>query len=133
MVGKTSSMLAALVGGERAGGREPALVDDLVAVDRRLLAVGHRRQEEVRVEAHHDLGGRDPARELHERARVGEDDAGLLLQLAHGRDAMGRVALALVGVDRAAGEDPHAAHEARVRRAPDEQDLERRRRRRAAR
>ena len=30
-----------------------------------------------------------------------------------------------LGVDRAAGEDPHAAHEARVRRALDEQDLER--------
>ena len=51
--------------------------------------------------------------------------AGLLLQLADRRDAVGRVALALVGVDRAAGEDPHAAHEARLRRAPDEQHLER--------
>ena len=42
------------------------------------------------------------------------DDAGLLLQLAHGGDAMGLVALALAGVDGAAGEHPHPAHEARV-------------------
>src|SRR5436190_10128032 len=117
--------LAALVGRERACRREPTLVDDLVAVDRRLLAVGQGREEEVGVEAHHDLRGRDPARELDERAGVGEGDAGLLLKLAHRRDAMRRVALALARIDGAAGEDPDPAHEARVGRPPDQQDLER--------
>ena len=113
MVGKTSSISPRSWAASAAAGVNQPWSTHLVAVDRRLLAVGQRRQEEVGVEADHDLGGRDPARELHERAGVGDDDAGLLLQLAHGRDAVGRVALALVGVDRAAGEDPHAAHEAR--------------------
>ena len=44
--------------------------------------------------------------------------------LAHRGGAVRRVALALVRVDRAAGEDPRAAHEARLRRALDHQHLE---------
>ena len=61
-----------------------------------------------------------------ERRRVDAGDAGLLLELADGGEPVRRVALALVRVDRAAGEDPDAAHEARLRRAPHEQQLERR-------
>jgi hypothetical protein len=80
-----------------------------------------------------DLLRRDPARERHERGRVVEGDARLLVQLAHGGRAMGRVVLG-VGVPAsvsfddvhgAAGEHPDAAHEARLRRALDEQDLDR--------
>ena len=41
--------------------------------------------------------------------------------------AQRRLALAVLRVDRAAGEDPRAAHEARRRVALDEQHLERRR------
>ena len=70
-------------------------------------------------------GGRDPARELHERGGSSSVDRRLLAQLADRRGAVGLVAVALAGVDGAAGEHPHAAHEARLRRAPDEQHLER--------
>jgi rubredoxin len=77
------------------------------------------------VEADLHLGRRDPAAERHERGRVGQDDARLLLELAHRRGAQGGVALALGAIHRAAGEHPHAAHEARVGVALDEQQLER--------
>ena len=50
---------------------------------------------------------------------------GLLVQLADRGRAVGVVAVALAGVDGAAREHPHAAHEARLRRAPDQQHLER--------
>ena len=100
---------------ERAVRREPAEVDELLAVDDALAAVGQRGEEEVGVEADRHLGRRDPARELHELARGRRRAiAGLLGELAHGRRAVGVVALALVRVDRAAGEDPDAAHEARL-------------------
>src|SRR6185295_16531227 len=78
--GEDERDLAVAMGGEGAGGREPALVDDLVAVNGRLLVVGQRGQEEVGVVAHDDLRGRDPARELHQPAGVGNDDAGLDLE-----------------------------------------------------
>ena len=57
----------------------------------------------------------------------------LLGDLAHRRRAVRDVALALVRVDRAAGEHPGAAHEARLRRALDHQHLEPLARRRAGR
>ena len=77
------------------------------------------------VEADLHLRRRDPARELHERRRVGELDRGLL---GSSRTAARRCAPSpspSLRVDRAAGEHPHAAHEARLRRAPHEQHLER--------
>src|ERR1039458_6225593 len=76
------------------------------------------------VEADLHLGRRDPARELDQGARIVELDRGLLVQLADCRGPVGPVALALARVDRAAGKHPHAAHEACVWRAPDEQHLE---------
>src|ERR1700727_2964498 len=62
-------------------GREPTELDDLLAVDRRLLAVGEAREEEVRVEADLHLRWRDPARELDGRVGAVELDRGLLAQL----------------------------------------------------
>ena len=50
---------------------------------------------------------------------------GLLVELAHRAHAVRLVALALVGVDGAAGEHPRAAHEPRLGVALDEQQLER--------
>jgi hypothetical protein len=74
----------------------------------------------VRVEPDLDELRRDPAAVLDELARVDAGDPGLLAQLAHGGGAMGAVALALARVDRPAGEDPVAAHEALRRIAPNE-------------
>jgi rubredoxin len=110
---------------ERGLRRVPPEVHALAAVDPWLGALGQRREEEVRVEPDLDHRRRDPARELHERGRVDAGDAGLLLELAHRGGAMRDVALALVGVDRAAREDPRAAHEPRRRVALDQQYLER--------
>jgi hypothetical protein len=78
----------------------------------------------VGVESDLDEFWRDPAAVLDELARVDAGDPGLLAQLAHGGGAMGAVALALAGVDGAAGEDPVAAHEALRWAAPHEQELE---------
>ena len=50
--------------------------------------------------------------------------AGLLAKLPDRGDAMRLVAVALMRVDRSAGKHPYATHEARLRRAPDEQHLE---------
>ena len=55
----------------------------------------------------------------------GELDRRLLLQLADRRQPVRAVAVALVGVHGAAREHPHPAHEAGLRRALDEQQLER--------
>ena len=56
---------------------------------------------------------------------VADRDPGLLLELADRGGAERAVAVPLVAVDRPAGEHPGAAHEAGVRVALDEQDLER--------
>ena len=53
---------------------------------------------------------------------------GRVLLKVHCGSAVRLVAIALVGVHGAAGEDPVAAHEAGLRGAPDEQDLKSRRR-----
>ncbi len=76
------------------------------------------------VEADLHGGGRDPARELHQVARLVEAYPGLLVQLADRGRAVGVVAIALAGVDGAAGEDPHSAHEARARRPAHQQELQ---------
>ena len=84
----------------------------------------------MRVEADRDLRGRDPAAERDQRGRVREREAGLLGDLADRRRAMGGVGAgarrgrAVGRVDRAAREDPGAAHEARLRVTPQQQDLE---------
>ena len=95
-------------------------------------------EEEVRVEADRDLGGRDPARERDQRAGVGQRQAGLLGHLANGGTPDGGfacqarrsfVALAfgdVTFVHRTAGEDPGAAHEPRCRVAAQQQHLQRR-------
>ena len=124
IVGNTSSISPARVGVQRAVRREPAEVDALLAVDLRLLTLRQQREEEVRVEADLHLRGGDPAREPHELVEVAEHDAGLLVQLAHRGSTVGLVAVALARVDGAPRKHPHAAHEARLRRAPDEQHLE---------
>jgi hypothetical protein len=107
--------------------RVPAEVDHLGAVGPRLLVRRRGREEEVRVEARRDLGGRDPAAELDQRGRVGEREARLLSDLAHRRGAMRAVALTLVGVHRAAREHPRAGHEARGGIAAQQQHFQRRR------
>src|SRR3954451_8975860 len=122
--GEDEQDLAARVGVERSLRGEPAEIDALAAVDRRLGALGSKSEEEVRVEAGLDLRGCDPARELDERGGVDALDRGLFGELADRRRAVGLVALALVRVDRAAGEDPDAGHKAGVGIALDEQDLE---------
>jgi rubredoxin len=71
------------------------------------------------VEADADLGRRDPARKWDERGRVRQRELNLLGDLAHGGGAQ-----ILVAVDGAAGEDPGAAHEPRLRRPPAHQHLE---------
>ena len=78
----------------------------------------------MRVEADRDHRRRDPAREAHQRVRVRQRDAGLLGDLAHARGAVRGGALAVVGVDGAAGEHPGAAHEPLRRVALDQQHLE---------
>ena len=55
---------------------------------------------------------------------VGQRDAGLLVQLAHGGGAVRAVVLALGALDGAAREHPHPAHEARGGIALDEQQLQ---------
>ncbi len=122
--GEDEHELAFAVCLQRCLGREPAEVDHLLAVDLRLLAGGQRGEEEVRVEADLHLRRRDPARELDERVGVFELDRCLLAQLADRGGAMGAIAVALVGIDGASGKHPHAAHEARLGRAPHEQHLE---------
>ena len=105
---------------ERAPRCKPGLPSHaLLAVDRRLLPFRQLRQKEEGVEAHRHLFGRYPAREFHERVGLREHDPSLLGKLAHRRRSVG--AIAVVVVDRAAGEHPHAAHEPRLLGAPDEQ------------
>ncbi len=69
-------------------------------------------------------GGVIQRRERDERGGIGQRDPDLLLDLADGGRAVGRVAGALVRVDGAAREHPGAAHEARLRGALGHQDLE---------
>src|SRR4051812_32115116 len=116
--------LACGVGVERALRREPSMVDDLLAVDPGFCLVRERREEEVRVEAGLHLGRRDPARVLHQGRGVDPGDAGLLVELADGAHPVCLVALALVRIDRATGEHPGAAHEARRGIALDQEELE---------
>ena len=116
--------LVARVGLQRAGGREPAEVDRLGAVGLGRRVLGHGGEEEVRVEADRHRLRRDPARELHQRGRVAQHDAGLLGDLAHAGGTVRGIAHALAGVDRAAREHPGAAHEALGGVALDQQHLE---------
>ena len=67
--------------------------------------------------------GRDPARVRRPARRV-DLDPGLLGELPGGRGAVGLLALAVAGVDRAAGEDPDPWHEARLGVALDQQHLQ---------
>src|SRR5687768_10637428 len=60
-----------------------------------------------------------------ESTGIVERDPRLLVELAQRGGPQRGVALALVAVDRAAGEDPHAAHEPGLGIALDEQQLER--------
>ena len=69
-------------------------------------------------------GGGDPARELDELGGVGQQHAGLLVQLAHRGGAMRAVVVALGLLDGAAGKHPHPTHEARGGVALDQQQLE---------
>jgi rubredoxin len=121
IVGEDELDLLAAVGVERVLRRVPAEVYRLAAVGPRLGVRGGDGEEEVRVVAGPHLGRRDPAREAHERAGVGQRDAGLLGHLPHA----GRLVF-LGGVDGAAREHPRATHEACRGVAPHEQHLERR-------
>ena len=124
IVGKTSSISPArLASSAPLGVNQPRSTHSWPST-RGLLARRQEREEEVRVEADLHLGGGDPARELDERVRVLEGDRRLLAQLADRGHAVCRVAVALLCVDGAAGEHPHAPHEARLGRAPDEQQFE---------
>src|SRR4051794_2449687 len=120
--GEHEQDLAGAVRIERAPGREPAPVDDLLVVDLRLRPLLRADQEEVRVKAGPDLGGRDPARERDELVGIG-GQARLLLELAHAGGPLGGLAVALVAADGAAREDPGAAHEPRVGVALDQEQL----------
>ena len=124
IVGNTSTISLARVGVERAlGVNQPRSTHSPPSgAPPTVRRLG---EEEVRVEADADLRRCDPARELHERVRVGQLERGFLLDLAHARQPVRGVALALRGVDRATREHPRAAHEALLRVAPDQQHLER--------
>ena len=119
--------LAALVGLESLGRRDPTMGDDLRAADDHLACRVDDAQEEPGVEALRRDLGRDPARDR-DQTRGGEIEPGLLVRLAHGgaQRALARARLAgddVARFDLAAGKHP-GARLAVARGALEQEELE---------
>ena len=113
IVGNTSSSSPAPVPLERLGGREPAHLDDLLAVRLRRAVRRGEREVEARVVADLHLLRRDPARERDQLVRV---EASVIdASSSSSRSAVSRWAASSlrVAVHGAAREHPHVRHEAR--------------------
>ena len=107
-----------------AAGLNQAGLGGLDPVGLRRRVGGCQGEEEPGVEAGRDHRWGDPAREQHQLLVRGQLDRRLLGQLAHRAGPVARLALTVLGVDGAAGEDPDVGHELGLGAALQQQHLE---------